>query len=335
LVVDDVADNRGILSRSFKRRGFDIVEAESGRAALALIASHEFDLAFLDISMPEMDGIELLRRIRAGHPPSRLPVIMVTARTETNDMIVAFNLGANDYVTKPLNLPVLVARAESQLARKRAEERLQQALGDIASLNFELRQECARRAEAEARALDLAGHDALTGLWNRMRFDEQLGVALAGLRETPGLVTLLSLDLDGFKAVNDRFGHHVGDELLKAVADRLRGCVRDPDGVGRLGGDEFAIVLPSTKSAADAIALADRVIDVISMPFAIGDHNVGVGCSVGIALASTPDTDLNLLFQNADAALYSAKASGRGTWRLDSDVQQAASMPSLLRPPHH
>jgi diguanylate cyclase (GGDEF)-like protein len=319
LVVDDIADNRRLLSVLFKRRGFDVIEAENGRDALSLIACDDFDLALLDISMPDMDGIELLKSIRSRHSPAHLPVIMVTARTETDDLMVAFKFGASDYVTKPVNLPVLVARAENQLTRKRSEERLQQALSDIASLNVELRGECARRAEAEARALDLAYHDALTGLANRLRFREVLAAALTKVSDSAGPLGLLCLDLDGFKPVNDRLGHPAGDDLLRAVADRLRGCVWDTDIVSRLGGDEFAIVLPSMKSPADATALAERVLDVISTPFTIEAHQVKVGCSAGIALAFSPDVDPDRFFREADAALYSAKTDGRGTWRVSPE----------------
>jgi diguanylate cyclase (GGDEF)-like protein len=230
--------------------------------------------------------------------------------------MVAFKLGASDYVTKPVNLPVLVARAESQLARKRADEQLQQALSDIAALNFDLRQECTRRAEAEARALDLAYHDALTGLYNRIGFGNKLTVALNRREKGAGPLALLCLDLDGFKPVNDRLGHQAGDELLKAVADRLRGCVRDVDCVGRIGGDEFAILLTVVKSRADVIAVAERLIDILSMPFTVEHQEVEIGCSVGITFASTSEVDASLLFRSADAALYSAKEAGRGTWRI-------------------
>jgi len=316
LVVDDVADNRTILSRTLRRRGFDVIEAENGQAALAEITATNFDLALLDICMPEMDGIELLRTIRSGHSSSSLPVIMVTARSETDDVMVAFKVGASDYVTKPVNLPILVARAESQLARKRADEQHQQALSNIAALNFELRQECARRAEAEARALDLAYHDVLTGLYNRIGFGEKLAVALAATDKRANPLALLCLDLDGFKPVNDSLGHQAGDALLKAVADRLRGCLHDADCVGRIGGDEFAIVLSSTRSRADVVAVAERITDVISMPFTVEHQEVKIGCSVGIAFAYTSDSDPSVMFRSADAAMYSAKQAGRGTWRI-------------------
>jgi DNA-binding response OmpR family regulator len=122
LIVDDVEDNRIVLARRFRRRGFDIVEASGGKEALALIAGRSFDTVMLDVMMPEMDGIEVLRRIRTDHSASALPVIMVTARSQSEDVVSALALGANDYVTKPVDFDVALARVNSQIERRRAEQ---------------------------------------------------------------------------------------------------------------------------------------------------------------------------------------------------------------------
>ena len=130
LVVDDLATNRNLVSRRFKQAGFEVIEAESGPVALDLIGSRAFDLVLLDIIMPEMDGIEVLDRIRAMHSEGSLPVIMLTAKGDSADIVQALKHGANDYFVKPVNFPVALARVDTQLARKRAEaslhERLQQ-----------------------------------------------------------------------------------------------------------------------------------------------------------------------------------------------------------------
>jgi diguanylate cyclase (GGDEF)-like protein len=316
LVVDDVADNRAILARPFSRRGFNVIEAEDGQTALDLLASREIDIALLDISMPGMDGLDLLRRIRATQP-ARLPIIMVTARTHTDDAMIAFNLGADDYVTKPVDLPVLIARVETQLARAMAEQQLQQAVRKISDLNFEMHLECARRAEAEALALDRAHHDPLTGLCNRLRFRELLSAELQDLSETANRLALLLIDLDGFKQVNDTHGHAAGDELLTAVAHRLRGCVHETHTIARLGGDEFAVLVPAIDPD-DATALASRIVEVISMPFNLSQEKVGIGCSVGITFARRSQVHPDLLYREADSALYAAKREGRGRWRVTS-----------------
>src|SRR5919107_1611601 len=127
LIVDDVAENRAILSRRFQRRGFEITEAEDGFRALDLIASQNFDLVLLDIMMPGIDGLEVLKRIRLQHGPAALPVIMVTACATNEDVVKALSLGANDYVTKPVDFAVALARTDTQVARKHAEEEVQRA----------------------------------------------------------------------------------------------------------------------------------------------------------------------------------------------------------------
>ena len=126
LIVDDVAANREILARLFKGRGFETVEAEGGAQALELVGRERLDLVLLDVMMPDIDGLEVLRRIRASRSPVELPVIMVTARSGSEDVVEALTLGANDYITKPVDFPVALARAQTQIGRKRAEDEVRQ-----------------------------------------------------------------------------------------------------------------------------------------------------------------------------------------------------------------
>jgi CheY-like chemotaxis protein len=135
LIVDDIEDNRRLLSRRFARRGIETVEAASGPTALDLVAQHAFDLVLLDIMMPGMDGIEVLRRIRARYSPESLPVIMVTAKAFSKDIVDAIELGANDYVIKPVNFSVAFLRVQTQLARKQAQRMLKPTLRPIVVLD--------------------------------------------------------------------------------------------------------------------------------------------------------------------------------------------------------
>ena len=170
------------------------------------------------------------------------------------------------------------------------------------------------RRGAEARIAHMAHHDALTGLANRVLFREHMVRALSDVREH-GQLAVLCLDLDGFKGVNDTFGHPVGDALLRAVGRRLRGNTRETDVVARLGGDEFAVLQPIAYPPLPATSLADRLVAALREPFELGGQRVCVGVSVGVVLAgetSTPDD----LLRDADVALYQAKSAGRSTWRL-------------------
>lgn len=187
----------------------------------------------------------------------------------------------------------------------------------------------------EDKVTHLAHHDALTGLPNRTTLLGRIEDALHRVSRGEQ-VAVLCLDLDRFKAVNDTLGHPVGDELLKTVAQRLRGCVRETDTVARLGGDEFAIVQVSAEQPNDATTLAQRICNVLKRPFEIDGHQAVIGASVGISLAPADGDEPSLLLKNADMALYGAKSDGRGTFRffepeMDSRVKKRRELELDLR----
>jgi diguanylate cyclase (GGDEF)-like protein len=192
------------------------------------------------------------------------------------------------------------------------------------------------RHRAEAKVVHMAHHDSLTDLPNRRRFREQLQHEVTRLRADES-TAILCLDLDHFKAVNDTLGHPIGDQVLQAVARRLRDAVRDNDTVARLGGDEFAIIQSRTgQQPEDATALASRLIDLVSAPYDIEGQQVVIGLSVGIAVAPTDGAEADVLLKSADMALYRAKDEGRGTYRffeqaMDARVQSRRRLELDLR----
>jgi diguanylate cyclase (GGDEF)-like protein len=334
LIVDDISDNRTILTRRFQRRGFDVVEAECGLTAIELIDKELFDLVLLDVMMPGMDGIETLKRIRSQNSASALPVIMVTAKSESTNIVDALELGASDYVTKPVDFAVALARVNTQISRKRAVERVALANEELRKVNEDLERrveertsrlidanqrlkvEIAEREESEARSQYLAYHDSLTGLGNRLLFKEQLEEALKDVSAASHPLAVLFLDLDGFKAVNDTLGHSIGDLLLKSVATKLRDILPRTDRIARLGGDEFAILQISAAQPGSSIALAEKIIEVVGQANSIDGHDLTVGASVGIAVARPGDISTENFLKSADLAMYSAKSGGRGTYRM-------------------
>ncbi len=161
----------------------------------------------------------------------------------------------------------------------------------------------------------MARHDALTGLPNRMQFHELLEKAVGDLTRT-GTFAVLCLDLDNFKTVNDTLGHPCGDQLLQIAAKRIEGAVREGDVVARLGGDEFAVLQLVRDQPSAATTVASRLVEVMRAPIAIGDHQMPIGVSVGIAVAPADGADADALLKNADMALYRAKADGRGAYRF-------------------
>jgi diguanylate cyclase (GGDEF)-like protein/PAS domain S-box-containing protein len=171
------------------------------------------------------------------------------------------------------------------------------------------------RRESEKKILYMAHHDSLTGLPNRALLRERLDQGVMRVERGESLA-VLCLDLDDFKTVNDTLGHPVGDALLKIVAERLCDCIRETDTVARFGGDEFAILQTATKSLTDVTTLARRIVEAIHAPFDVGNHQVTVGVSIGIAVSPGDGVDPVQLLKNADLALYRAKAEGRGSYRF-------------------
>jgi diguanylate cyclase (GGDEF)-like protein len=191
------------------------------------------------------------------------------------------------------------------------------------------------RRHAEKKIAHMARHDSLTDLPNRVLFQEQLATTLANATQG-SRVAVFYLDLDNFKAVNDTLGHQYGDELLKFVADRLRGCVHENITVARVGGDEFAIILPHVSQINEAAVLANRVCQAISVPYDLFGQLVITETSIGIAIAPDDGTLPEELLKNADMALYRAKAEGRGIFRffeaeMDATIKARRALESSLR----
>ena len=354
LIVDDVRENREILRRRFERQGYVSVEANGGVEALALIARESFDVVLLDMMMPDLSGLEVLASIRKRFSQGELPVIMVTAKTESEDIVEALNLGANDYITKPVDFSVALARVVTQLGRRQAEETIRQvndALSrandelegrvadrtkDLVQANDHLRHEMRQREQSQATIAHLAHHDALTGLPNRLQFHQQLTKAVQHRRLHGTDLAVLFIDLDGFKSINDTLGHATGDSLLKHVASRLRNALRAEDTIGRLGGDEFAVIQVGVEQPTEAATLATRLIEVIKAPFSIDNQSLTVGASIGIVLAHGDYQEPEELLRAADLAMYRAKADGRGRHRffdpeLDRQVQERRVLELALR----
>jgi diguanylate cyclase (GGDEF)-like protein len=180
----------------------------------------------------------------------------------------------------------------------------------VALENGQLEQSLAELSRLKEQLRHQAYHDPLTGLANRAMFAEQVEAQLAA-RQTGLDAVVLFLDLDDFKLVNDTLGHGAGDRLLRVVAERINGCVRNEDLAARLGGDEFAVLLLDTPNLDRSMSVAQRIIEALQVPFQVGGHEISVGASIGIAATSRPDDTADVLLRNADVAMYTAKAAGK------------------------
>lgn len=314
LLVDDVLDNRVVLGRRLLRRGYEVIEADCGEAALALIEREAFDLVLLDVMMPGLSGLEVLTEIRKTLSSQQLPVIMVTAKTFSHDVVEALQMGADDYITKPVEFDVALARIITQIAKKRATEALRQdvqarSVALVETQNLLIKEQ-AERQRSTSTARYLASHDALTGMLNRNEFLQAVAQAANDHADGGALYTVLFLDLDRFKTVNDTFGHAVGDQLLREMAERISTTVSPRDAVSRFGGDEFVILHICDAASESATGLAGRLVDKISQSCVIEGHQLAVGISIGIASPCAIDEPAEQTIANADIAMYRAKREG-------------------------
>lgn len=184
------------------------------------------------------------------------------------------------------------------------------------------------RKEAEEQLRYMAHHDALTKLPNRALLHDRLGQTLAQAQRHGKLVALLFIDLDRFKAINDSLGHVIGDQLLKAVAERLLGCVRESDTVARWGGDEFTLILTNISQPLDAATVAQKILDTLTRPFVLGPE-LYITASIGVTIYPTDGEDVDNLFRNADAAMYRAKEHGKNNYEFYTAEMNAAAIERL------
>ncbi len=295
LVVDDEPANVELLDRRLRRAGYEVSTASSAQEALAEVARRPPNLMLLDICMPGMSGLEVLRTLRAAPDTHLLPIIMVTGLSATEDIVEAIQSGANDYVTKPINMPVLLARVETQLR--------------VSGLLIQL--------EAQTKILGhLAAFDELTGVYNRRSLMGALEAQLSRLHQQHSALSLLMIDLDRFKDVNDTHGHAVGDAVLREFARRVAESARDADIVARYGGEEFCLILPESDVIV-AEMVAERVRSAVAdRPFRVADADIVVTASIGAASLEPGSTAAPAeLLEQADRALYEAKRAGRNCVR--------------------
>ncbi|OGT78181.1 MAG: hypothetical protein A3G96_05505 [Gammaproteobacteria bacterium RIFCSPLOWO2_12_FULL_52_10] len=327
LIVDDQSTMRKTLQRMLESSGSTATVAASGEEALHLFDKDQFDLVLLDILMPGMDGLEVLKAVRRKHSMSELPVIMVTSKDRDEDVVQALSLGANDYIMKPVDLPILRARIRNHLSLKQAEDELRKAREELEQrieerttslleTNKALVNEISERKQAEERIRLLAYHDELTGLPNVRLGKDRVANAIALARRNKTTVALLYLDLDDFKEINDSHGHSIGDQVLIKTAERMTHCVRETDTVARIGGDEFIIVLNQAGEKTAIIKSVEKIITTLTGSLRISGQDLYISVSIGIALypdhGQTPDD----LIKNADEAMYLVKRKGKNKYAI-------------------
>ena len=292
LVAEDDLVTRRILEAYLAKWGYEVVMVANGREAWELLQKDDTPrLAILDWMMPGLDGTSICREVRKRNLQPYIYLILLTARGYKQDLIEGLESGADEYLTKPFDPYELKARLRSGARIVELQDNLIQA----------------REALRE-----LAMRDPLTNLLNRRATLDCLLSELSRADREKNPLSVMMVDADHFKSVNDSFGHLAGDEVLCEVARRLRTSARTYDLVGRFGGEEFLVVAPACRSA-DGLIQAERLREVVcSLPITLKDKSVTVTISVGVATTLDPNPrNMEALLNAADNALYRAKAAGR------------------------
>ena len=436
LVVDDDLSLRLSMCAALTKAGFTTIEAENGRQAIDSFQSNRPDLILLDVIMPDMDGFETCKAIRKLQEGRYSQILMVTGLDDTESIERAFEAGANDFVSKPLNWTMLGHRGKYMLRAGRAFQELNrnkhrlsrtqelaklgnwdldlinntfhcsaQALrllgakeseGEVTyknffkpvvvqerdkviehiesairanrpfSINYRIIlpdgtqrfilnsgeifynengvaeevsgavQDVTQLKNAEEEIRLLAFYDGLTGLANRILFMDRLDREIAASKRHERIFALLFLDLDQFKRINDTFGHHVGDLLLKSVSETLQKCIRNTDTaarvvnteseafIARLGGDEFILLLSDINAPENASVVARRILQEMPKTHELEGHSVSVNTSIGISTFPTDGENSELLLKHADSAMYHAKETGRNNYQFYKESLNAA-----------
>ena len=300
LVVDDHEDNIELLRARLEARGYEIHAASDGQAALDQVERVLPDLILLDVMMPKMDGMEVVRRLKADKNLPFIPVIMQTALDTTANKVEGLDAGADDYITKPINFAELEARVNAQLRIKALQTQL-------SALNDQLTR--------------MSLTDGLTQIENRRSLNERLHEMWQHSVRLHEPISLVMCDIDKFKSVNDNHGHQAGDAVLKGFAQVLKGEAREIDRVGRYGGEEFLLILPGTVLDA-AVTFAERLREKVEgHTFSYEGGTLTRTMSCGVASSPHPRVkDEEALLRAADDALYVAKETGRNrVVRFDSN----------------
>jgi len=301
LFVDDDVPTRMLAKEFLTQAGFEVVEAESGEQALDIIVEVEPDLILLDVEMSGINGFEVCKRIRTMPKQMSTPVLMLTGLNNNEAIDLAYEAGATDFSAKPINWSLLCHR-----------------------LRY-----IHRSGIAEKKIHQLAYYDTLTGLANRVFFQDKLRLAIERASSESSMLGILYFDLDSFKRINDTFGHATGDQMLVAVSRRLETIIekyraQSPDTVltfARMGGDEFALLLNKLVHEESITKLATEIIDGFTDPFELDGNKLYSSPSIGVSVYPRDGETLDTLLTNTDLAMYEAKSNGKNSFSLHNSAQ--------------
>jgi two-component system, cell cycle response regulator len=308
LVVEDSRTQLDWVVQVLSREHYEVATAMDGKEAIRKVRSDSPDLVLLDMVLPDMDGLEVLRIVKARGEDEFVPVILLSVKSDLDSRVAGLRIGADDFLAKPFAEAEILARAAAMLRIKSLQDQVREAKNQLEKLSVE---------------------DGLTRLYNHRHFQGELRREFGRAQRYNDPLSLIMIDLDRFKDVNDRFGHPFGDKVLREAAAVIRKSVRDTDLCARYGGEEFAVILPKTMMAG-ALAVAERIHGEMNQKAYVEDEpqakpgeveakmaagrRVEARVTASFGIASYPSKDITsaeLLVRFADEALYRAKREGR------------------------
>lgn len=326
LIIDDDPLIRLLVATALQAVGLQTTEAASGEEGLKQFIERGADAVMLDVMMPDgMDGFVTCAEFRNLPNGQHIPVLMMTGLEDMESINRAYEAGATDFITKPINIPLLGHRVRYMLRASHTTKRL---------------------VESERRLHRMAYFDNLTELPNRQFFREHLQGMITLAHRQKLKLAVLFLDLDGFKRINDTLGHHLGDRILQATSERLRKSLRADDtlirrgstqngnSLARQGGDEFTVLLPMLEHNEDAAIIAERMLENMAQSLILGDHEIYTTISIGIAIFPDDGETAEELLKNADLAMYYAKRDGGNLYRYFSAAMTEAALRRLTLENH-
>jgi diguanylate cyclase (GGDEF)-like protein len=307
LVIEDHPDQRDLLAIVLQREGYRVITAANGLEALKKLETENVQIALSDIMMPKMDGFELIKRMRSNPILKSIYLILITARIQEGDRVRGLDLGADDYITKPFSFSEL-------LARIRVGSRVVQYQ---------------RHLEYQTQI------DSLTGLFNRRAFEKKINEEFERSKRYHNPLSVLLLDIDNFKMINDTYGHHGGDAALVKISETFRERTRQSDFPSRYGGEEFVLILPETDQDS-ALQVAGKIHDSIrTCAFGTATRPFALTVSIGVSSTSARFySDWRELVDDADRALYIAKNSGKDRIEIWQPEKKTSAQNLPLSIPH-
>ena len=302
LIVDDNQDSVEYISRIIDKHCSEVFHAYNGENAIRIARQKHPDLILLDVMLPDLNGFEVCKFLKANPATDMIQIIMVTARTGIDDLQKGLSMGAYDYIKKPFESAELLARIKAAFKYKKNQTELIDAKRRLEDMNEEL--------------AHLAITDSLTQIYNHTFLLNTLKFEFTRSVRFSDSLAFLMIDIDWFKRVNDEHGHLIGDEVLKGVVSLIKTPVRSIDILGRYGGEEFGLILPKTDKEG-AMVLAEKIRKTVedhTFSLTSGDEIIKVKLTISIGVATFPDETINdvvSLVKAADDALYSSKNSGR------------------------